>query len=177
MKKNRYSARAALALLIAFVLSIACACGSFGGKNEKPAPTQAPSAITGKEEKHGMIMLLVPDGMKVAAAYGTGDDTVFVVDEKDQTFKQICVNVVEPGAEGSVEAEIKAYKEHYSGEDSVTEAGGAIWTGVAYKLDGSADCFRVYGIVDSRTVYVYSISYAINSPEANAILGSLKINK
>ncbi|MBR4435050.1 MAG: hypothetical protein IKS90_03010 [Clostridia bacterium] len=174
MKRLLLYKTAVLLTALAFSALLA-ACGSFGG--DKPKATPAPSAITGSEITHGKITVLVPDGMEIQSAYDVGETSVCIVNKTEPALKQFFITVVEPGEEGSIEAEIKSYKQYYKGEDSVVEAGGAIWTGVSYKLTDSVDCFRVYGIVDSRTVYVYSVSYAVNSAEANAILGSLRIAK
>lgn len=189
MKKNIKLITLALAILLA--LSVLAACG--GG--EKPVQTDAPDVtdgpastgpedtepdttaepevkeITGESTSVEGYSVLVPDGyqLKMPGEFSPYD---FQVGKGDFSYFDFNVKA----EDDSMMQHYNYNKQTYTNEqkDVLATYGENEWTGFQYSDGFGGYGFEAYTTINGKVVRVSSAGFAFDSPEAAAVLASLK---
>ena len=162
-----------LSIVLAFtMLAALCACGS-GGESGGGGGAES---VKGSTQEWGNLSLFVPDGYSLIGGSlidAEDPDSAWILLDSDNTHYFLIVIVEDKeDAVGSLEMTKEANEANGGAGDVTMNAGGAAWTGYAYKYN-STDCFELYAEVNGKWVTVSGAFNAYNSDVTLAVLGGL----
>ena len=182
MKKSIMAKAASIILASSLMLGMT-ACGDSSSKSEdnSTASSEAVSSsetenkeITGKTETWGVFTVLVPDGwtLRKGDALDENDQTVCSVKKSDFSYFDL------KSEKDDVMKQKYDYnkKTYTNGQKDLpaTKVGDIEWNGFEYDGAGTP-CFELYATVNGKNIRVSSCGFKFDSPEAKAVLGSIKL--
>ena len=181
MKKSIMAKAASIILASSLMLGMT-ACGDSSSKSEdnSTASSEAVSSasedkeITGKTETWGVFTVLVPDGwtLRKGDALDENDQTVCSVKKSDFSYFDL-----KSEKDDIMKQKYDYNKKTYTQDQKdlpATKVGDIEWNGFEYGGDFNKG-FELYATVNGKNIRVSSCGFKFDSPEAKAVLGSIKL--
>lgn len=195
--KNTIIIKSAALIMAASMMLAAASCGdsssSSSGKPasstsvskttassaETEAATEASTAgnanITGSEQVWGIYTVMVPDGWNLKGGDYFDDKNPEVCSVKKSDFYYFDIKSEKEDVQ---KQQYEYNKKTYTNEQKdipATKLGDIEWNGFQYGNDFGGG-FELYGQSNGKFLRVSCAGFSIDSPEAKAVLGSLKVN-
>ena len=182
MKKSVLAKAASIILASSLMLGMT-ACGDSSSKSEdnSTASSAAVSSsetenkeITGKTETWGVFTVLVPDGwtLRKGDALDENDQSVCSVKKSDFSYFDL-----KSEKDDVMKQKYDYNKKTYTDQQKdlpATKVGDIEWNGFEYGGDFNKG-FELYATVNCKNIRVSSCGFKFDSPEAKAVLGSIKL--
>ena len=182
MKKSIMAKAASIILASSLMLGMT-ACGDSSSKSEdnSTASSEAASSkaedkkITGKTETWGVFTVLVPDGwtLRKGDALDDNDQTVCSVKKSDFSYFDL-----KSEKDDVMKQKYDYNKKTYTQDQKdlpATKVGDIEWNGFEYGGDLNKG-FELYATVNGKNIRVSSCGLKFDSPEAKAVLTSIKLS-
>ena len=181
MKKSIMAKAASIILASSLVLGMT-ACGDSSSKSDDTGAASSAAVssssedkeITGKTETWGVFTVLVPDGwtLRKGDALDENDQTVCSVKKSDFSYFDL-----KSEKDDVMKQKYDYNKKTYTQDQKdlpATKVGDIEWNGFEYGGDFNKG-FELYATVNGKNIRVSSCGFKFDSPEAKAILGSIKL--
>lgn len=139
------------------------------------APTENAAEITGAEQTWGIYTVMVPDGWKLRKGDVLDENAPEFCSVKKSDFKYFDFMCEEENVQ---KQHYEYNKKTYTNEQKdipATTIGSIEWTGFQYGNDFGGG-FELYGKSGGKFLRVSCAGFSFDSPETQAVLGSLKIS-
>lgn len=181
MKKSIMAKAASIILASSLMLGMT-ACGDSSSKSEDISTASSAAAssasedkeITGKTETWGVFTVLVPDGwtLRKGDALDENDQSVCSVKKSDFSYFDL-----KSEKDDVMKQKYDYNKKTYTDQQKdlpATKVGDIEWNGFEYGGDFNKG-FELYATVNGKNIRVSSCGFKFDSPEAKAVLGSIKL--
>ena len=182
MKKSIMAKAASIILASSLMLGMT-ACGDSSSKSEDTGTASSAAAssasedkeITGKTETWGVFTVLVPDGwtLRKGDALDENDQTVCSVKKSDFSYFDL-----KSEKDDVMKQKYDYNKKTYTQDQKdlpATKVGDIEWNGFEYGGDFNKG-FELYATVNGKNIRVSSCGFKFDSPEAKAVLASIKLS-
>ena len=182
MKKSILAKAASIILASSLMLGMT-ACGDSSSKSDNNGTASSAAAssasedkeITGKTETWGVFSVLVPDGwtLRKGDALDENDPNYCSVKKSDFSFFDLKSETDEVSKK-QYDYNKKTYTQDQK-DLPATKVGDIEWNGFEYGGDLNKG-FELYATVNGKNIRVSSCGFKFDSPEAKAVLASIKLS-
>ena len=182
MKKSIMAKAASIILASSLMLGMT-ACGDSSSKSEDNGTASSAAAssasedkeITGKTETWGVFTVLVPDGwtLRKGDALDENDPNYCSVKKSDFSYFDL-----KSEKDDVMKQQYDYNKKTYTQDQKdlpATKVGDIEWNGFEYGGDFNKG-FELYATVNGKNIRVSSCGFKFDSPEAKAVLASIKLS-